>query len=145
MMKRRNPSLILHHAGLRCTPKRAAIIQVLLDAPHPLTHKEIESLTLKSIQLNQVSLYRALDAFLEAGIIHRVLVQDRIWRFALCGCEGQGHCHPHFFCKSCGRVECLSRVHLPSISDSMPGYVVEEKEMYLRGLCTSCATHRASQ
>lgn len=138
-MVRLKPSLILHQVGLRCTPKRAAVLQVLLEASHPLTHREIEALIPADIHLNQVSLYRALDSFLETGIIHRVLNQDRTWRFAFCGCKNQGHCHPHFICRSCGKVECLSRVHLPQVSDSMPGYVVEEKEMYLRGLCISCA------
>lgn len=140
-----NPSLILHQVGLRCTPKRIAILQVLLDSSYPLTHREIESLIPPDIHLNYVSLYRALESFLEVGIVHRVLNEDRTWRFAFCGCRGQGHCHPHFICRGCGKVECLSRVHLPLVSDSMPGYVVEEREMYLKGLCTSCSAEGTSR
>lgn len=132
------PSAILHQAGLKCTPKRAAVIKVLLSSDHPLTHKEIEDLIPDEINMNQVSLYRALEAFLEAGLIHRVLTQDRIGRFALCGCMEPGHCHPHFVCRSCGRIECLSRVHLPKLHDQLPGYMVEEGEMYLKGLCQKC-------
>lgn len=138
-MHHQSPSSILHQAGLRCTPRRAAIIQVLLNSRDPLTLREVERSIPGGLKLNQVNLYRALEAFLQTGIIHRVLHADRTWRFALCTCSNIGHCHPHFVCKNCGGVECLHRVKMPPFPEELPGYVVEERELYLKGLCTACA------
>lgn len=138
-MEEITPFQLLHQAGLRCTPRRTAIIQVLLQAQDPLTHREIEASIPREISINQVSLYRALQAFLEAGIVHRVMNPDRTWRFALCGCRSSGHCHPHFVCKNCGVVECLHRIEMPKLPEELPGYVVEEEELYLKGLCLVCA------
>ena len=129
---------ILSQAGLKRTPGRIALINLLLASPHPLTHQEIAG-RLKNIQLNSVTIYRSLHVFLRAGIVHRVESGDRTWRFAICGCGSRGHCHPHFICKQCGKVECLSGAALPAPGPLRPGYVVEDQEVYLRGRCARCS------
>ena len=133
---------ILSSAGLKKTPGRLAVIRLLLENREPLTHQEIYE-RLDDIEINPVSVYRSLDAFTRAGIVHKVEAGDRIGRFALCGCgtpqEGHGHCHPHFICKSCGRTECLEDQEMPELAALKPGYKVEEKEVYLRGICSKCS------
>lgn len=134
---------ILRDAGLKCTPGRMALLELLLEEKKPLSQQEIAR-GLVGVDFNYVSIYRSLDAFLKAGIVHRVEAGDRTWRYALCGCGSHRHCHPHFICRECGRVECLSdfqgagfKEDLPE--DYLPGYVVEERELYLRGLCRDCS------
>jgi len=133
---------ILSSAGLKKTPGRLAVIRLLLENREPLTHQEIYE-RLDDIEINPVSVYRSLDAFTRAGIVHKVEAGDRIGRFALCGCgtphKGNGHCHPHFICKSCGRTECLEDQEMPELAAVKPGYKVEEKEVYLRGICSKCS------
>ena len=130
--------VILTRAGLKRTPGRIAIINLLLAAEYPLSKQEIAHRLIKG-SMNGVSIYRSLDAFLIAGIVHRVESGDRIWRFAICGCGTRGHCHPHFICKKCGKVECLSSYKLPDLGEIQPGYVVEEQEVYMRGCCEGCS------
>lgn len=130
--------VILTRAGLKRTPGRIAIINLLLAAEYPLSKQEIAHRLTKG-SMNGVSIYRSLDAFLRAGIVHRVESGDRIWRFAICGCGTRGHCHPHFICKKCGKVECLSSYKLPDLGEIQPGYVVEEQEVYMRGRCEGCS------
>ncbi|HOP74939.1 MAG TPA: Fur family transcriptional regulator [Bacillota bacterium] len=129
---------ILHQAGLKYTPGRAALIDFLWRASRPLTQEEI-SLGLKESGLNKVSIYRALDSFLQAGLVHRLESGDRVWKFAFCGCGSRGHCHPHFICRACGKVECLTKVHLPEVAASAQGYIIEEQEVYFKGLCPGCS------
>ncbi len=133
---------ILSKAGLKKTPGRLALIRLLLEAQGPLTHHEMHD-NLEGIEINPVSIYRSLDAFVQAGIVHRVETGDRSSRFALCGCgtheQGHGHCHPHFICNSCGRTECLIDQKMPELAATKPGYKVETKEIYLRGLCSRCS------
>jgi Fe2+ or Zn2+ uptake regulation protein len=128
---------ILHKAGLKFTSGREALIELLLQAEQPLTQEEIsEGLSGKG--LNKVTIYRALDSFLQAGLVHRIESGDRVWKFAFCGCGHRGHCHPHFICRSCGKIECLREMNLPGVNESKAGYVIEEQEVYFKGLCPKC-------
>ncbi len=133
---------ILSKAGLKKTPGRLALIRLFLEIQAPLTHTEIVK-KLKYVEINPVSIYRALDAFVQAGIVHRLESGDRVGRYALCTCgqhdRGHGHCHPHFTCKSCGQTECLEDQVIPEPAALKPGYTVEEKELYLRGVCSRCS------
>jgi Fur family ferric uptake transcriptional regulator len=128
---------LLHKAGLRRTPGRIALIELLRNAACPLTQEEIAR-DLKGHGLNRVSIYRALASFLEAGLVHRIENADRIWKFEFCGCGNRKHCHPHFICRACGKVECLTNVTLPQITGVGGEYRLEEQEVYLRGLCPKC-------
>ncbi|NLY74988.1 MAG: transcriptional repressor [Firmicutes bacterium] len=129
---------ILHDAGLKHTPGREALLNVLMRSAHPMTQEEI-SRELAGSGMNRVTIYRALDSFTKAGIVHRVENGDRVWKFAFCGCGSHGHCHPHFTCRNCGKVECLPGIELPDIPKPKAGYIIEERQFYLRGLCARCS------
>lgn len=129
---------LLRKAGLKRTSGRIALIDLLRNARYPLTQEEISE-RLAEHGLNRVSIYRALASFLETGLVHRVESGDRIWKFAFCGCGGRGHCHPHFICRACGKVECLEELDLPEVPGIGADYRLEEREFYLRGLCPDCS------
>jgi Fur family ferric uptake transcriptional regulator len=130
---------ILSKAGLKKTTIRVALLKLLLQTKNPLTQQEISN-SLFDIDFNYVSIYRSLDAFLKAGIVHKVETGDRNRRFAVCSCGSSSHCHPHFICRSCGRVECLSGLKIPELAGLKPGYIAEEQEIYIRGLCARCSS-----
>ncbi len=130
---------ILQRAGLKLTPGRMALIELLYKEGKPLTQQEITE-QLSEIDYNYVSVYRNLNSFMKKGIVHRVETGDRTWRFALSTCGCSRHCHPHFICRSCGRVECLKDLSIPEPPPVKPGYTVEEQEIYIRGLCKKCST-----
>jgi Fur family ferric uptake transcriptional regulator len=131
---------LLHKAGLKRTSGRIALIELLRNAATPLTQEEIAQ-GLAEHGLNRVSIYRALASFLEAGLVHRIENADRIWKFEFCGCGDRNHCHPHFICRACGKVECLPDVAFPEVTGVNAGYCLETQEVYLRGLCPGCV-HR---
>lgn len=129
---------ILQKAGFKVTPGRVAIINLLQQQGRPLSQQEIDDYLVHSFQLNEVSIYRALEAFLKAGLVHRVITEDRVYRYAICLCGSSGHCHPHFICRACGRIECLGDQDIPCLPEVEEQYQVEEREYYLRGLCSQC-------
>lgn len=130
---------LLFEAGLRRTPGRIAMLVVLLRSRQPLTPQEILA-RVKVRMLDKVSVYRGLSALTQAGIVHRIEAGDRLWRFAVCKHGSHtAHCHPHFSCRVCGKVECLDDVDLPRLKEPAPGYQVEEQEVYMRGLCAKCS------
>lgn len=127
---------LLSQAGLKNTSGRMAIME-LLKNEGPLSHEEIMN-KLSGIAINRVTIYRALDSFVHAGIVHRIDTGDRVWKFALCGHHHAGHCHPHFVCKACGKIECMNSIELPPVKGFKEGYTIEESEFYLKGRCSQC-------
>lgn len=84
----------LHHAGSRATPGRLALLRVLERADKPMTVKQIE----KSVHhLNPVTLYRALEDLVRAGLVRRG-VSERVAHFEY---AGKPH-HHHLVCVDCG-------------------------------------------
>ena len=70
--------IILRNAHLRATEHRIRTLELLLKANRPMSHVEL----LNAFgQCDRVTLYRILDAFVEANILHRILGSDGIWRF----------------------------------------------------------------
>jgi len=139
-MDNKDIATILHEAGLKFTTGRAALLELLRDFGRPLTQEEISD-RLTDLNFNRVSIYRALASFLETGIVHRIDSGDRVWKFAYCNCgRHHEHRHPHFICRSCGKVECLQGVKLPRYIGPTNGYLIEEQEFYLRGLCPKCSS-----
>jgi Fur family ferric uptake transcriptional regulator len=136
-MLTKRPEDVLAGVRLRRTPGRILLLSVLLKAKTPLTHDELFE-RVRRRHIDRVTVYRALRAFMEAGVVHRIEAGDRLWRFAVCGTVHQGHCHPHFTCRVCGTVECLKDVALPRLKESRRAYSVEEQEMYMRGVCARC-------
>ncbi len=128
---------ILQEYGLKKTAGRMAMLKVLLEADKPLSHREICA-ALDSLYYDPVSVYRSLESFIEAGFVHKVEDDNRGWLFALCVCQENNHCHPHFFCRSCGNCECLKNYKIPAISGLDNNYIVEEQRYYIKGICSDC-------
>ncbi|MBN2329331.1 MAG: transcriptional repressor [Candidatus Omnitrophica bacterium] len=138
-MNEKNIRAILRKANLRCTRGRVDVLQVLLESPDPTTHEDLHK-KLQGTGINRVTVYRVLETLQKSGIVHRVEAGDRIWRFAVCGRMHPGHCHPHFICRQCGKIECLKEFPMPDMPSVAKDYTVEEQEMYLRGICPNCAS-----
>lgn len=84
----------LRQAGSRATPGRLALLGVLEAARRPLTVKEIE---VKLRALNPVTLYRALEGLVVAGLVRKG-VEGRVAHFEY---AGKPH-HHHLVCVDCG-------------------------------------------
>ena len=125
--------------GQRNTPQRDAILAVIQNAAGPLSVPEIHALSQKSMpKLGIATIYRTIKLLLEAEQIQSVILPSGEMRYER---AGMGH-HDHFQCRKCQSVFdldiCPSGLHngmtLPG------GYVVEDHEMIVYGLCNSCST-----
>ncbi len=126
----------LKAAHLRVTTARVSILELLEAQAVPMAHTEILS---RVPDLDRVTLYRVLDALVEADLVHRVQGIDAVWRFCahandVTGCPGG---HPHFMCERCGAMVCLTDQVLPHV-DTPRGSVVSHKQMLLVGICETC-------
>lgn len=128
--------LIATHGG-RVTRTRVAVVDVLGDSDHPLTHDEVAAaLTSGGVVHDRVTLYRALDWLVAQGLAHRVAGSDRAWRYGLV--RQAAHHHAHFHCDRCGHVFCLENLQ-PAFALALPGgYQLERAELILHGACPAC-------
>lgn len=130
-------SHILQQAGLFRTGGRIAILKVLLRAGRPLTRKQIAG-RLGRTGLNKTTIYRALESFAAAGLVHKAFLHNRTWHFELARHCTDSQCHPHFTCKRCGRTCCLTDVTVPMLKGLGKGFKLERQRVQLEGLCPAC-------
>jgi len=134
-----NAEKILTLKNIRPTQARRQILELLYREACPLTAGEIIALQ-KGKAADRVTIYRTLYTLAECGLVHQVQGLDGAWRFcahppAKHGCPGN---HPHFLCRECGRMICLTEQKLPWVE--VPADVeVKGKQLVIYGSCSSCA------
>jgi Fur family transcriptional regulator, ferric uptake regulator len=130
----------LRKAGLRRTPVRLGVLELLARSGRPMSVPQILA-KLKGV--DTVTVYRTLGTFVGKRLVHRVRGEDRTWMYAAGGAEGTPqHKHPHFVCDECGKVECLEQAEIPrGFVQSLgvgSGYAVRYPEVVLHGVCPKC-------
>lgn len=116
----------LRAASVRVTPARVKVLAALLVARRTFTHQDMQD---AFAELDRVTLYRALDCLIEAGLAHKIAGDDRVFRYSA-GPDHlersaavmdarvpmasaplpKQHQHSHFKCTRCARVFCLDDV-----------------------------------
>jgi Fur family transcriptional regulator, ferric uptake regulator len=137
-----NPDIdaLLRSNGLRRTPVRVEVIDLLRAAGRPLSVPQILE-KLKGV--DTVTVYRTLNTFVKKKLVHRVRGEDRGWLYAAGDIDAAPmHLHPHFVCDECGKVDCLESAEIPgSFVASLGvagGYQVSYPEVVLHGRCPKC-------
>ena len=128
---------LLSSADLRRTGPRVAILAVLLGARKPQTADQIAA-NLAPAGPDRVTIYRTLESFVSAGLVHRAFLQERTWHFELAGNCTKSQCHPHFTCTNCGDMHCLTEMTLPLAKSPHKGFVIGHQRVQLEGLCPKC-------
>jgi len=128
---------LLSGAHLRRTRPRLAVLAGLLTARRPQTADEIAG-RLPSPAPNRVTIYRTLETFLDAGLVHKAYLDERTWHFELAHNCTEDQCHPHFTCNDCGETHCLTEVSVPMAKSPHNGFVIDRQRVQLEGLCPKC-------
>jgi len=131
----------LKNHGLRFTRPRANVFSVFSESSNALSHSDIEKALGK--EFDRVTIYRTLTAFLDNGILHKVLDDSGVAKYALCAeeCSSYEHHdnHVHFKCTTCGNAECLNETEIPQIK--LPsGYRLHASNLLIEGTCKKCIT-----
>lgn len=138
-----SPSLIseaeslIRDTGARLTQPRTRVLSYLLKQKEAMTHHEIHA-HLPGEPLDAVTLYRVLEWLTENGLAHRIAGADQVWRFSA-GAGQQNHEHAHFQCNSCDAVTCFNDVPLPRRVKMPEGFVSEEVDFLIKGICPRCS------
>ena len=128
---------ILKEKGLRLTPQRRLIIDMIHSAETHLTAEDIIAYVQERMPgVNKSTIYRTLEVLEETGCVYKSESNDRfIYHHA-----EDGH-HHHMVCTACGKtIECPESIFLPvekSLKDKF-GFHTSFKHMVVEGLCADC-------
>ena len=128
--------------GLRATPSRLAVLELLRTTDAPMSHGEVAD-RLAAQPWDRATIYRNLTDLAEAKLVRRSDVGDHVWRFeARRATQGEAHevQHPHFVCTDCGTVECMPELELVAKKARAPRAVKQRQvEIHVRGVCDACS------
>jgi len=89
-------------------------------------------------KMNRTTVYRIVQRLENCGMLHSFRGKDGLKWYAMCqryATDQSMESHPHFQCKDCGKVECMS-LDIPSLS--VPNYRIDSAELLLVGQCKDC-------
>jgi len=126
---------ILYSSNLKRTGCREGIINVVLKSGEALSENEIRD-KLKG-NYDRTTFYRSFKTLEENNIIHKIVVDNQIIKFALDNAITQKQAHPHFYCYQCHSVVCMDT--LPVQTYELPnGFYYNQTEVIIKGICPFC-------
>lgn len=127
----------LRAAGLRSTPARLAVLQVLDAAEAALSHADLVD-RLGQDRWDPATLYRNLCDLVRVGLARRVDVGDHVWRFEPRS-QHDPSSHPHFTCTECGSTQCLPELQWQPPEPAPRALQRQQVEVQIKGVCDDCA------
>jgi len=126
---------ILHKHNLVRTSCRQSIIDTIVNSGHAISEEEIKDRV--EATYDRTTFYRSFKTLIENNIIHKIVVDNQLVKYALTESNPTSKNHVHFYCNQCGVVECLpdaeiNKLVLPS------GYRQVETELIIKGFCSNC-------
>ena len=134
-----NYSEMLSKAGMNATTHRIRILEAIGSNSAPLNAQEIFDVLRRTHTINRVTVYRVLDALVDHGLVERISGG----RASFYGLAPNTHHqrHPHFYCRQCGRMNCLMpqsiSMDTTDLERIFPGKI-DSVEVRVDGVCSSC-------
>lgn len=126
---------ILQKHNLVRTSCRQSIIGAMLSAGTAVSEEEIKSKV--DGTYDRTTFYRTFKTLIENGIIHKIVVDNHLVKYALSESGMHKSHHVHFYCNQCGLVECLDGTDIKT-PDLPNGYKEVETELIVKGFCSHC-------
>lgn len=127
----------LRSKGLKITPQRMAIVDVLRDNhTHPSVEEIYQKLSPHYSTISYATIYKTLETLCKIGEIVEVNIEPNKKRY-----DPFTHPHHHFRCLSCGKIEDipLEEVAFPQVPANVKKkYGITHFTLYLYGLCPAC-------
>lgn len=122
----------------RQTPQRRAILSVVSAASSPLTAEQVYGAVTEAFpHLALTTVYRGLDAYVDAGLVRRSIYDDGVARYEIAA-E-----HRHFLtCARCKKSVPLSVCPFEQLEEQLvreTGFQISGHKMEFFGLCPDCA------
>ncbi len=124
-------------AGIRPSLQRVAILDWLIKHPiHPTVEDVYQGLCHDIPTLSRTTVYNTLRMMSEKKVALMLTIDEH----RVCY-DGNTDNHVHFYCRRCGKVIDLMGEQAPKLQQSVciDGNIVEEEQLYYKGICAECA------
>ena len=129
------PVDILNNHHLKRTSCREGILKVVQTADQALSENEIRE-RLEG-NYNRTTFYRSFKTLEEHHIIHKIVIDNQLVKYALDNSLTLKDEHAHFYCNECNTVKCMDNI--PVQKYQLPeGYSDTETEVLIKGVCSNC-------
>lgn len=130
---------IIRKAGFRATRPRLLVLSFLKKVTYPVGIKEIV-VGVGSKNVDQVTVYRILDAFKKAGVVVQMDFQHGRAYYEL---KDAKHDHHHIICTGCNKIEDFTgcdydKLAHKALSQTKGFARVTNHSLELFGLCKAC-------
>ncbi|MBL6995971.1 Fur family transcriptional regulator [Desulfobacula sp.] len=131
---------LLSNTDLSITNNRMRVLEVVGNKSFPLSAKDIYNTLERSSSINRVTVYRILDLLVDHNVVERISTGGRAFYYGLAP-NNHHEPHPHFYCTSCGQMDCLSpeslSVDMETFIKTFPGQI-DKVEVRIDGICKNC-------
>lgn len=126
---------VLNSHNLKRTSCREGIIEVVMTAKQALSENEIRERLVGNY--DRTTFYRSFKTLEEHKIIHKIVVDNQLVKYALDNTVTHIDEHAHFYCNECNTVKCMENV--PVQKYQLPeGYSDVVTEVLIKGTCANC-------
>ena len=126
---------LLHSHKLRRTTCRQGIIDILANASEALTENEIKLML--DNHHDRTTIYRSFKTLLENDLIHKIVLDNQLVKYALNPKSQTRNEHVHFYCKQCEKLVCIIPDSFQGITLPV-GFEASETEVIVKGTCKKC-------
>lgn len=130
---------LIREKGMKATPARCALLELLEHSERPLATFEIVSAL--QAKTNQATVYRAIEQLKAAGLLRRVEMGHTHAHYER---ESDGSHHHHMICRSCDKTVHLDGCTLSenprkSTLKKTGFHTIEGHSLEFYGICSDCA------
>ena len=134
---------VLIAQNIRPTNIRKEILILFFNVNYALSHSDI--FFKLNNKFDRVTIYRTLEIFENKELIHKIVDNSGITKYAS---HGHGGCdvhfrhhkanHLHFKCKNCDHIYCMCSIEVPEVNVPT-GFELQDLKLSAEGLCNICA------
>lgn len=131
------PGEILQQHKLKRTHCREGIIAAVMQSDVALSEHEIKDLL--GEKFDRTTFYRSFKTLQDNRILHKVVVDNQVIKYALDQSAIASASHAHFYCENCDKVKCLETVQFSALS--LPdGFRSNSADLIIKGVCNQCTS-----
>lgn len=129
---------ILNNHNLKRTSCREGILNIVIHSNQALSENEIREQLMGNY--DRTTFYRSFKTLEENKIIHKIVIDNQLVKYALDNSITHSKEHAHFYCSKCNAVKCLNNI--PIQNYQLPeGFSDLETEVLIKGICSECKSH----
>lgn len=129
---------LLESVNINPTPNRLLVLEALLNAQHPISITDIDTLL---DTVDQSTIFRSITLFEEKKLVFCIDDGTKSPKYELVMSKidpSFPEHHVHFYCEGCNATYCIPSIEISNLK--LPsGYTAESMNFVVKGKCSKCS------